>query len=346
MAYARSDMEGMWSSQHVLKVVPDRSKILPGYLYAYLSSKFGVPMITSGTYGAIIQHIEPHHIAQLPVPRLHINAENEIHNLVDKAATYRSRSSDVLNLAVESLAEEAGIPQLPEVTSPIPFCITQVCVSDIKRRFDAFYHSDYRLKPIKHYEEHSVPTISLDSIASSIVEPPRLKRPKVDESEHGIPFFGTSALMQVDPEMSYYISKNHASTSEFIVNQMSVLVPRSGQISGIIGSAVLPYGQLIGGAVSEDAIRINCSTLEDAGFVFVALNSSYGLRQLKARAYGSSIPHLDVYQIGKVVVPELNLKKRKEIGEQGLEVSQLRGQAIELELKAKTILEQSIEEAV
>lgn len=58
MAYCRSDMAGMACNKDVLRVVADPDKILSGYLYAYLSSKFGVPLVISGTYGAIIQHIE------------------------------------------------------------------------------------------------------------------------------------------------------------------------------------------------------------------------------------------------------------------------------------------------
>lgn len=69
MVFARPDMAGMWSSQHIMKIVPDTDKIPPGYLYAFLSSKYGVPLVVSGTYGAIIQSIEPQHIANLPVPR-------------------------------------------------------------------------------------------------------------------------------------------------------------------------------------------------------------------------------------------------------------------------------------
>jgi type I restriction enzyme S subunit len=52
MAYTRPEMDGMWSSQDVLKVVPDPDRILSGYLYAFLSSKFGVPLVVGGTYGA------------------------------------------------------------------------------------------------------------------------------------------------------------------------------------------------------------------------------------------------------------------------------------------------------
>ncbi len=43
MAYVRPDMAGMACSEDVMRVVPNANKILPGYLYAYLSSRFGVP---------------------------------------------------------------------------------------------------------------------------------------------------------------------------------------------------------------------------------------------------------------------------------------------------------------
>ena len=69
MAYSRSDMDGHACSEDVLRVVPDPDKVPPGYLYAYLSSKFGVPLVVGGTYGAIIQHIEPEHLANISVPR-------------------------------------------------------------------------------------------------------------------------------------------------------------------------------------------------------------------------------------------------------------------------------------
>lgn len=85
MAYVRPDMVGMACSEHVLRVVPNAEQIPPGYLYAFLSSRYGVPLIVSGTYGAIIQHIEAEHIADLPVPRLG-EVETRAHAMVADAA--------------------------------------------------------------------------------------------------------------------------------------------------------------------------------------------------------------------------------------------------------------------
>lgn len=99
MSYVRSDMEGVWSSQDVLKVVPAASRIPPGFLFAFLCSRYGVPLVASGTYGAIIQHIEPEHIANLPVPRIGADAEGEVATLVDGAASARANAVRLLQEA-------------------------------------------------------------------------------------------------------------------------------------------------------------------------------------------------------------------------------------------------------
>jgi len=110
MVYVRSDMAGMWSSQHVMKVVPNPNRILPGYLYAFLSSKFGQPLVVGGTYGAIIQHIEPHHIANLPVPRIDAKVETQIHEVVQEAAELRTRASHELSDAISAVGSALQAP--------------------------------------------------------------------------------------------------------------------------------------------------------------------------------------------------------------------------------------------
>ena len=95
-----------------MKVVPDEAKIPPGYLYAFLSSKFGVPLVVSGTYGAIIQHIEPEHIASLPVPRFGDEIEIEIAKLIDSAANARSEAVLILKEAEALLFSSFGFKRV------------------------------------------------------------------------------------------------------------------------------------------------------------------------------------------------------------------------------------------
>ena len=73
MVYVRPEMSGAWSSQDAIKIVPDPDLVRPGYLYAFLRGAYGRPMLTGGTYGAIVQHVEPQHIARIPVPLARIS---------------------------------------------------------------------------------------------------------------------------------------------------------------------------------------------------------------------------------------------------------------------------------
>src|SRR5690606_22657179 len=84
----------------ILKVVPDTKLILSGYLYTFLRSKFGVPLVLGGTFGSIIVHIEAENIADLPVPRLGEEIEQKIHSGVIKAAENRVLANDLLSKSV------------------------------------------------------------------------------------------------------------------------------------------------------------------------------------------------------------------------------------------------------
>ena len=50
MVYSRPEMVGMWATEHAVKIVPDPARVRPGYLYAFLNSRFGLPLLTGGTY--------------------------------------------------------------------------------------------------------------------------------------------------------------------------------------------------------------------------------------------------------------------------------------------------------
>lgn len=346
MAYARSDMKGMAGSQHFMRVAPDSENIDPGYLYAYLSSRFGLPIVVSGTYGAIIQHIEPNHIADLPVPRLG-QIEKQVHDLVQEAANLRTKASEAVDDAMRALQQAAGMVGLHDhVSSGVGFGVRAVSSSNLIKRMDAVFHSPFHSEAVAVVSASSVGATTVEKIAESIVEPKRFKRVQIEDEEFGIPMFGTTALMWANPQPSFLTPKTMRGIDELIVDKKTVLIPRSGQVSGIIGTAVLPYGKIIGGAVSEHAIRIRCRNEIDAGYLFIALRSEYGRRQLKSRAYGSSIPALDVEQVGQIVVPDLQDRDVFEkIGKMGLRSAELRGQAIELENQARSLVEHAIEEA-
>jgi len=344
MAYARSEMSGMAGSQHFMRIVPDTDEVQPGYLFAFLSSRFGVPLIVGGTYGAIIQHIEPAHISEIPVPIAPDRIQKAAHDLVTEAAELRTKASAELRAVIREIEQAAGLPVLDRRYDGGSPDIAVVKATALNGRMDGLFHSNYHrsaLDPLLKLPKSRRATV--DDLATRVFEPARFKRVPVDDPQYGVLFFGTSALMRADPDATYLISRRTGGINELRVNESTLLVPRSGQLVGIIGQAVLPYGDLLGGAVSEDAIRVTAPEEKTAGYLFACLSSEYGRRQLKARAFGSSIPHLDVHMIGGTIIPNLGDALIAKLGARAFAVAASRHAAVQKEREARVLVERWIE---
>ena len=345
MSYARPEMGGMWSSQDMLKIVPDPVRIRPGYLYTYLSGRFGRPLLTGGTYGAIVQHVEPRHVARAPVPLAPDGVQEEAHRLVTEAAEMRSAASAELRAVVLEIEEAAGLSPLDRRSGPPSPDTARVRASALGGRLDGLFHGNWHRaarEPLLALPAERRTTVG--ELAERVFWPPMFKRVRVEDPRFGLPFFGTSALMRADPDASYLLARRTPGFENLIVDETTVLVPASGQLKGIIGHAVLPYGDVVGGTVTHDAMRLFNRSEADAGYLFACLSSEYGRRQLKARAFGSSIPHLDESAVAGVVLPKLDDARMGELGRRAFAVRTARHDAIGKERTARALVEGWIEE--
>lgn len=345
MAYARSEMRGMAGSQHFMRVIPAVDEIKPGYLFAYLSSRFGLPLVVGGTYGGIIQHIEPQHIADLPVPMPPDRIQDEVHKLVEKAAELRTKASAELIAVIREIEEAASLPPLYSRYNGASPDVSIVKAQALSARMDGLFHSNFHcsaLEPLLRLPANRRAVVG--DFEVRVFEPALFKRIPVEDPKYGAPLFGTAAIMRADPEPEQYIANRTGGMGDLLVGPTTILVPRSGQLVGIIGHAVLPHGDVIGGAVSEHGIRIYCNDEVTAGYVWACLSSEYGRRQLKARAFGSSIPTLDVARVRGTVIPVLDATARKALGIRAFSVAKARHQAIQKEREARALVERWIEE--
>lgn len=344
MAYTRREMAGMWSSEHVLKVVPDPKQVRPGYLYAFLSSRFGVPLVTGSTYGAIVQHVEPDHLADLPVPLAPPAVQEEVHRLVTEAGELRTWASAELRAIIREIEESSGLPPLDARSSGPQPDTSLVNASALRSRMDGLFHSEYHRSIVKRLLRKA--TIFVGQLVDRIFKPPMFKKIPAVDRRFGLPLFDTASIMRADPDTSYYLSSRTRFIDELILNEKTVMVPADGQLNGIIGHPVLPIGDVVGGTVNNHAIRLFCTKKETAGFLMAALSSEYARRQLKARAYGSSIPSLDEAGVSGVVLPLLRDKQMEELGRRAFAVRTARHDAISKEREARSFLERWIEDRV
>lgn len=76
-------------SEHILRALP-ASVSWAGYLYAWLSSEWALPLIRRHTYGAVVFEIDQHQLAEVPVPLLaDENQMREINDMVLRANELR-----------------------------------------------------------------------------------------------------------------------------------------------------------------------------------------------------------------------------------------------------------------
>jgi type I restriction enzyme S subunit len=341
MAYVRPDMDGMWSSQDVLKVVPNESKILPGYLYAFLSSKFGVPLITAGTYGAIIQHLEPEHISNLPVPRFGEAAETEIAALVDLSAISRATAAREIESLKLEIASRLGLARdtlLPYREQRVGFnvAISEVAISG---RLEATYH-DALVQEIER--RIGLSDCRPISDVAEVVKPGMFKRIKVDGPEWGYGFITGSELFSNAPKPLYFVSPKTPNIEECVLDTNWVLIQAFGQIGGLIGCCMMTTPSLANSAATDLQIQLRFSEPTDAGFVCTFLSSFAGYRLLARTPIGGSIPHIHPDSIRSLVIPWPEPTVRKEFGNRMLGAWALRDRAVELEDKARAMVESLI----
>ena len=343
MAYARPDMNGVACSEHVMRVVPDEEKIKPGYLYSYLSSRFGVPIVISGTYGAIIQHIEPDHISDLPVPRLGA-VEARAHELVQGAAELRGEATCLLKIAGGMLNEQFGFPEKLALSHRI-FSCSVASSSLVLKRLEATFHdavaqeSDRLIASIPRKD-------ALSTLGISISETGRLKQVFVDK-EYGAPFLTSGEIFRQRYEPDRFLSNRLLpDESEWATQEGDLLLARSGQVGGIIGRGVWADRRFAGGCVSVDVLRLgaqNSRILPGYLYAYLFL-TDVGYRQLIRTAAGSSIPHLSAPDVLHLLIPRGDDAIEKQVNDLVWNAGHKRAEAQEKEDEARTLVERAIEE--
>lgn len=343
MAYARSDMKGMAGSQHFMRVIPDTEKIASGYLYAYLSSRFGVPIVVSGTYGAIIQHIEPQHIAELPVPRLGA-VEASAHELVRGAAELRGEATCLLKMAGGMLNEQFGFPEKLALSHRI-FSCSVASSSLVLKRLEATFH-DAVAQESDRLIASTPRKDALSTLGISISETGRLKQVFVDK-EYGAPFLTSGEIFRQRYEPDRFLSNRLLpDESEWATREGDLLLARSGQVGGIIGRGVWADRRFAGGCVSVDVLRLgaqNSRILPGYLYAYLFL-TDVGYRQLIRTAAGSSIPHLSAPDVLRLLIPRCDDSIEKQVNDLVWNAGHKRAEAQEKEDEARTLVERAIEE--
>ena len=343
MVFSRPDMSGMAGSQDFMRVIADENKVLPGYLHAYLSGRFGIPLVTGGTYGSIIQHIEPEHIAHRPVPRLNTGVEEQAHDHVLEAATLRAQHQSQLQQATKRLFEAVG---LQDITSgswhagdPALGFLRKIESPTSLRALN--FNPRYQ-ELISSVRARSHRSLGQLCIAGTLKRAGRYKR--IDaEPEYAYRLIGQKEVFWLRPEGRWVAKKSVG--DDLLVEPGTTLVAAQGTFaeSELYCRAEFIWGPAVEAAYSEHLLRIvSDEALIPRGCLFAFMRSETAFRMLRSISTGTKLQDHHVAFLPVLPVPYPNARDRNEIHDLVVDAYEKRHESVQLEDTAVTLVEDAI----
>jgi type I restriction enzyme S subunit len=346
VAYARLSMHSKACSEDVLRVVANPDKTPPGYLYTFLASRFGIPMIKGGIYGTSVRHIEPSHIADIPVPRFGEETELKIDGLIQEAMQLRQRSEDGVCAATRDLFESARLGDLLEWSRDHVRSSPGFALSHIDARSLRAVNYDDRARHVLN-RIRSVPYRSLGEICSGgqLTSGVRFKRIDTD-AEYGVRLVGQREGFWLRPQ-GRWISAERAPKGIFAADE-TVMIASQGLPgeSSLICRATFVTGTWLGYAYTQHFLRVASGDPGIPGaYLFAFLRSELAFRALRSMLVGTGPQDIHPKMRAELPVPMCTASDRERIAETVRQAYRDRDEADRKEDLAFTLLDEAVREA-
>lgn len=319
-----------------------------GYLYAFFRTKTGQALIRTNEYGAVVSHIEPHHLENIPIPDPPPMLKKRIHDLVMESYDLRDESNALLEQAERKLYDALKLPPIDRLKpsyfdTSVDLRNYTVRLSSLEGRLDASYHVPVvaaiwqKLKA----EADELIMVGDPRISKSIILPGRFARVYVQEGQGAVYFTGKH-ILELDPSDKKYLAfSQHARKirEELTIRRNMLLIT----CSGTVGRVVLCPRHWDGWVMTHDIVRLVPTSNDIVGFVWVFLASHYGQELLKRYSYGATVPHIEDHHVADVPIPFLKDRElQAEINRLALEANEKRAKAYETEQEAIRITNEEV----
>lgn len=300
-AFANAKHAQKLASEDVIRLVPNNI-LRGGLVYAYLASNHGHSLLTQGTFGAVIQHIEPNFIASLPIPKFPEAFQQEVDDLIQESARLREEATDSLKEA-HKMIENKFLIEGEKKSYCVP--ITSILASHNKR-FEASYHTS-RNRSVYDYITQNFEYKKLGELTERIFRPGIFKREYVS---NGVTFLGGADILMAIPNSDKKLSfRQVKKMPELKVKKDWILVT----CGGTIGNAVLIDSQLEKCVISQHVMRVVPKEDVLKGYLYAVLSSKVGHELITLFTTGSVIPQIESHHLDLVPIPLLDKQEMEEI---------------------------------
>lgn len=338
--------EGILISNDLLRVDPIEPRHR-GWIYGYLHASKTHQMEVASQYGHIIKHLEPAHLDEIPIPEIDDVRAEALNRSFDRLVSFRDRAYQLTKEAEVLFESSLGALAVDDwgETGFVTRAVSTLASG--RRRFEAAVHNPGATLIRRHLRENGRGTVALEKAGFEVWLPSRFKR---IQSEEGVFLLDTTLLGAVNPRPTKRIKDgDFGDPFHGRVNPGWILVPRSGQVYGILGTPTIALSTWGEWVVSDDALRIRpiASDHLPLGYLLMALgHPTFGRPVVKSLAYGSSVPHLEPDDLGSHEIVRLDKEVENEIGKLVMAAADARESAdileLELGLRADEIVESFI----
>ncbi len=345
--YVRDALENQIFSHDLIRIEP---KEYNGYIYAYLKSKLGFAIINTNNYGAVISHIEPKHLNNIPIPNPPPILKQKIHSLIEDSFRLRDESNELMDEAQSLLKQAFHLPDIEvlqkkakQYGKKADLLNYSVPLSKLNNRLDGSYHAPIVKFIEKYLLKHAkeVTTINNSQVSKSVILPGRFKRIYVKEGS-GIAFFGGKQLFELDPSSKKYLSLIHH--REGIKNQLTLHEDMTMiTCSGTIGKVAIVPEHWEGWTANQHIIRVIPASKNIAGYLYAWLSSNYAYPLITRHTYGSAVDEISDKQVAEITMPICRDESiQQQINSKVLIANKKRAKAYELEQEALTVLNDKV----
>lgn len=320
--------QGVLISHDLLRIEPTMKEWW-GWIYAYLRSPQVHGMMSAAQYGHIIKHLEVGHLEALPILLVKDQLRGQFSTLAAQVVQKRNQAfaeqAEAERLFKEAIGELQSAKDLAEGFTIASSSLTQ------RRRLEAAFHTPRATSILKHFEKKRIRTQQLSEVTERVWWMTRFKRVFGDE---GVPYLSADELFAVNPPISKRVLVEQADNAgDYFVKAGWIVMACSGQVYGLNGSVSLMTRHHEKAFFSHDLIRIVPRASEvRPGYLFTALGHPELGRPLVIRyAYGTSIPHLDPWDIATTPIARLDKALEERIADHAERAVTLRAEADEVE---------------
>ena len=328
-------------SEHAIRLRASEPDVA-GYVVAFLRSRYGRPQVIQGTYGSVVDQIEPEHLERVLIPNLPPIRQIAIGRLMCKAGELRDEANRLLDEADRLLHERLNLPYLKSIApSGNASAIAKIKASQLMGRLEGSFHAPVAIGAEKRLTELSVEVTTVgDSRVTREIRPITKFRKRTYVERGGIPLLSSKQIFQVDPVDIKRLAKGAHTKDlpEIQLQENMIAVTRSGTIGRV---QIIP-AYMAKWTASEHATRFLAAKGMNAGYLYAWLASDYGYCLITRNSYGSVILEVDKEMFSSVPIPLPEPKIRDEIGNLVLKANQLRDEAWSNEQDAITKLENLI----